>query len=200
MLEALRQIGFSNEGLVPGGNSLASSRRLRGLQARSRDQCAKYARSRCLRNIVVRDPEEGVRLPRVRSFALIMPRFHSANGYWLGLSAAYGATLALVTALEWPWPWLLTIFGALLVFLVIHAWLYGQLGRALFTDLDPGKDSGLAILTIFPVLALLVRGSPTALWGGPALGVIACAVSYVCLKKYGYFRQRSCAHSSGHSD
>ncbi|UOD80707.1 hypothetical protein [Paenarthrobacter ureafaciens] len=120
-----------------------------------------------------------------------MPRFHSANSYWLGLSAAYGTTLALVTAIEWPWPWLLTIFGALLVFLVIHAWLYGQLGRAPFKDLDAGKDSGLAILTIFPVLALLVRGSPVALWAGPALGVIACAVSYVCLKKYGYFRQRS---------
>lgn len=120
-----------------------------------------------------------------------MARLQSANGYWLGLSAAYGATLALVTAIEWPWPWLLVIFGALLVFLVIHAWLHGQLRCAPLPDLDPRRGSAPALLTIFPVLTLLVRGSPVALWAGPALGAVAFAVSYVCLKKYGYFVERS---------
>ncbi|MFI2564140.1 hypothetical protein [Paenarthrobacter sp. NPDC018779] len=116
-----------------------------------------------------------------------MPRLKSERSYWLGLSAAYGVALALLTMTDLPWPGSLPIFAALVVFIVVQGLLYGQFDKAVLYEVDPRKGTAGALLTFFPLGTYLIRGSEIALWAGPLYGLIASAGSYAILKKYGYF-------------
>ncbi len=124
-----------------------------------------------------------------------MPRFRSANSYWMGLSAAYGIVASLLCVAELSQPWLLVIFGALLLFVLAQGMLYGQLARAIAYEVDPKKGTAGAIMTIFPLGTYLIRGSEIALWAGPLYGLAAFAGSFVVLKKHGYFYEPAAVES-----
>lgn len=113
-----------------------------------------------------------------------MARGKSANNYWLGLSVAVGLFMALITMLDFPWIWL--VLGVTMLFLFLQAIYYGQIGRGVFRDINYGKSSSAAMPFLFPV-SILIRGSDFAIWAGPLLGLVGFAVSYLCLKKAGYF-------------
>ncbi|MFJ4210467.1 hypothetical protein ACIPY2_18600 [Paenarthrobacter sp. NPDC089675] len=114
-----------------------------------------------------------------------MARGTSATNYWLGLSVAVGLFMALTTMLDFPWIWL--VLGATMLFLVLQAIYYGQFGRGVLQDVNYGKSSSAAAMPfLFPV-SILIRGSDIAVWAGPLLGLVGFAVSYLCLKKAGYF-------------
>ncbi|MFF1831785.1 hypothetical protein [Paenarthrobacter sp. NPDC058040] len=109
----------------------------------------------------------------------------SANNYWLGLSAACGVFMALSIMMDFPWLWL--VFGAMMLFLVLQAMYYGQIGRGALQDVTPRKGSATAFMPFFFPLATLIRGSDAVVWAAPLLGIAGFAVSYACLRRDGYF-------------
>ncbi|UVJ39135.1 hypothetical protein [Arthrobacter sp. CJ23] len=113
------------------------------------------------------------------------------RNYWLGLSAMYGLTLSVVAMAPWPWP--LIMVASFLLFAALQAMHYRQLGRHIQGKLATANPGGAALTGTFGLGAILLQGSPIALWAGPLLGLITFIGTYLYLHKYGRFHKASSA-------
>jgi hypothetical protein len=96
----------------------------------------------------------------------------------LAVSAMFGATLAAVAMTDWPWP---PIVGAGFAVLILVQFLRrGPTGAN--ERLPAAYGVGLLGAT-FAAAALIIRGTPAAVWAGPALGVIAFAGALAYLRR-----------------
>ena len=109
----------------------------------------------------------------------------TARNYWLALAATYGLTLSVAATADWPWPFLMG--GAFILFVVLHSYRYRQVGRKIQGTLATASpDVGVAG-SVLGAGALLVRGTPVAIWAGPLLGVIAFLGMFLYLQRFGRF-------------
>ncbi len=110
----------------------------------------------------------------------------AGRNHWLALAATYGLTVSVVAMADWPWP--LLMGGAFILVVVLHR----QVGRK--TQARPataGPGAGV-IGSIFGAGALLVRGTPVAIWAGPLLGAIAFLGVFLYLQRFARtYRQTS---------
>lgn len=107
------------------------------------------------------------------------------RNYWLGLSGTYGLTLSVVAMAAWPWP--LIMVASFLLFAVMQAVRYRQLGRHIQGKLATANPGGAALAGTFGLGAILLQGAPIALWAGPVLGLATFAGTYLYLRKFGRF-------------
>jgi len=110
-----------------------------------------------------------------------------ANSYWLLLASCYGLTIGFATISVMPW--LLLWGGIFIVFPVVIAWIYGQIGRKVRYGLVPDKPAITITATSFAVLATVLHGSPITAWAGPLLGLATFIGTYLCLRRFGHFYQ-----------
>ncbi|OAE00737.1 hypothetical protein [Arthrobacter sp. OY3WO11] len=112
------------------------------------------------------------------------------RNYWLALTATYGLTLCVVAMADWPWP--LFMGGAFILVVVLHSVRYRQVGRKIHGRLATAGPGVGVLGSIFGAGALLVRGTPVAIWAGPLLGVIAFLGVFLYLQRFGrLYSQRS---------
>ncbi|MBP2268979.1 hypothetical protein J3A64_004443 [Pseudarthrobacter sp. PvP004] len=116
------------------------------------------------------------------------------RNYWLGLSGMYGLTLSVVAMAAWPWP--LIMVASFLLFAVMQAVCYRQLGRQIQGKLATANPGGAALAGTFGLGAILLQGAPIALWAGPVLGLATFAGTYLYLRKFGRFHRDSSAASA----
>lgn len=108
-----------------------------------------------------------------------------ARDYWLVLAAMYGLTLSVVAMAEWPWP---AFMGAAFVlFAVLHSIRYRQLSRKIQGKLATANPSVGVVGGVFGAAAILIRGTPIAIWAGPLLGVVTFLAMYPYLQRFGRF-------------
>lgn len=108
-----------------------------------------------------------------------------AKNYWLALAAMYGLTLSVVAVAEMPWP--LIMGGAFILFAVLHSIRYRQLSRRIQGKLATASPGVGVVGAVFGAAAVLIHGTPIALWAGPLLGVIAFLGMYLYLQRFGRF-------------
>jgi hypothetical protein len=109
----------------------------------------------------------------------------TARNYWLALAATYGLTLSVAAMADWPWP--LLMGGAFILFVVLHSFRYRQVGRKIQGTLATASPGVGVAGSILGAGALLVRGTPVAIWAGPLLGVIAFLGMFLYLQRFGRF-------------
>lgn len=85
----------------------------------------------------------------------------TARNYWLALAATYGLTLSVAAMADWPWP--LLMGGAFILFVVLHSFRYGQVGRKIQGTLATASPGVGVAGSILGAGALLVRGTPVAI-------------------------------------
>ncbi|WP_136609314.1 hypothetical protein [Sinomonas albida] len=109
----------------------------------------------------------------------------SSRQYWLGLSLVYAVSLSVFTLAPDSWP--LVFVMAALLFLIVQAAYYGQIGRKIqgtFATATPGV--GLLAMT-GGAIAILLRGSQAAYWAGPLLSVAGFVAMFFFLNRFGRF-------------
>jgi heme A synthase len=116
---------------------------------------------------------------------MLMNKNTISRNYWLGLAAMYGLTLSVVAVAEMPWP--LIMGGAFILFAVLHSIRYRQLGRKIQGKLATASPGVGVVGAVFGAAAVLIHGTPIALWAGPLLGIIAFLGMYLYLHRFGRF-------------
>lgn len=116
---------------------------------------------------------------------MLMNRDVIARNYWLGLAAMYGLTLGVVAVAEMPWP--LMMGGAFILFAVLHSIRYRQLGRKIQGKLATASPGVGVVGAVFGAAAVIIHGTPIALWAGPLLGIISFLGMYLYLHRFGGF-------------
>lgn len=116
---------------------------------------------------------------------------NAERNYWLGLSAMYGLTLSVVAMAVWPWP--LIMVAAFLLFAVLQAVHYRQLGRHIQGKLATASPGVAALGGTFGLGAILLQGAPFALWAGPLLGLVTFVGMYLYLHRFGRFHRETTA-------
>lgn len=109
--------------------------------------------------------------------------------YWLALAAMYGLTVSVVAMAAWPWP--LIMVAAFLLFAFMQAAYYRQLGGKIQGKLATANPGVAAVAGTFGLGAILIQGSPIALWAGPVLGLVTFVGTYLYLRKFGRFHKDS---------
>lgn len=112
-----------------------------------------------------------------------------AERYWLALTAMFGLTVSVVAMAAWPWP--LIMVASFLLFAVMQAVRYRQLGRQIQGKLATANPGGAALAGTFGLGAILLQGTPIALWAGPVLGLGTFVGMYLYLRKFGRFHGES---------
>ncbi|WP_162943602.1 hypothetical protein [Arthrobacter celericrescens] len=111
----------------------------------------------------------------------------TARSYWLPLSALFGVTISVVAMTDPPWS--VIMVAAFLLFAVMQSIHYRQISREIqgsFASASPG----VGILgAVFGGAAVLIHGTPIALWAGPVLGLITFAGTYGYLLRFGRFHK-----------
>lgn len=107
------------------------------------------------------------------------------RNYWLALAAMYGLTLSVVAMADWPWP--LIMGAAFVLFAVLQGIRYRQIGRDIQGKLATASPGVGIVGGIFGAGALLIHGTPVALWSGPLLGVVTFVAMYLYLHRFGRF-------------
>ncbi|MFD0047020.1 hypothetical protein ACFVGV_17700 [Pseudarthrobacter scleromae] len=113
----------------------------------------------------------------------------TARNYWLSLAAMYGLTLSVVAVAEMPWP--LIMGGAFILFAVLHSIRHRQIGRKIQGKLATASPGVGVVGAVFGAAAVLIHGTPIALWAGPLLGVIAFLGMYLYLHRFGRFNSQT---------
>jgi hypothetical protein len=116
---------------------------------------------------------------------MLMNKNATVRKYWLTLAAMYGLTLSVVAMADWPWP--LFMGGAFILFGVLHSIRYRQVGRKVQGKLATASPGVGVVGGIFGAAAVLIRGTPVAIWAGPLLGVFTFLGMYLYLHRYGWF-------------
>ncbi|WP_314194747.1 hypothetical protein [uncultured Arthrobacter sp.] len=114
-----------------------------------------------------------------------MNRNATVRNYWLALAAMYGLTLSVVAMADWPWP--LFMGGAFILFAILHSIRYRQVGQKVEGKLATASPGVGVVGGIFGAAAVLIHGTPVAIWAGPLLGVITFLGMYLYLHRYGRF-------------
>jgi len=109
----------------------------------------------------------------------------TVRNYWLALAAMYGLTLSVVAMAEWPWP--LIMGAAFILFGVLHGLRYRQVGRTVQGKLATASPGVGVVGGIFGAAAILIHGTPVALWAGPLLGLVTFLGMYLYLHRFGRF-------------
>jgi hypothetical protein len=107
------------------------------------------------------------------------------RNYWLVLAAMYGLTLSVVAMTDWPWP--LFMGAAFVLFAVLHSIRYRQLSRKIQGKLDTANPSVGVVGGVFGAAAILIHGTPIAIWAGPLLGIVTFLAMYLYLHRFGRF-------------
>jgi hypothetical protein len=111
----------------------------------------------------------------------------AARNYWLALSALFGVTVSVVAMTDPPWS--VAMVAAFVLFVVLQSIHYGQVGRNIQGKLATANP-GVGILgAVFGGAAVLIHGSPIALWAGPALGLVTFLAMYLFLQRFGRFHR-----------
>lgn len=97
----------------------------------------------------------------------------------------YGLTLSVVAMAEWPWP--LIMGAAFILFGVLHGLRYRQVGRNVQGKLATASPGVGVAGGIFGAAAILIHGTPVAIWAGPLLGVVTFLAMYLYLHRFGRF-------------
>ncbi|MDP5226963.1 MULTISPECIES: hypothetical protein [Arthrobacter] len=113
------------------------------------------------------------------------PVLRTARQYWLGLSLAFGVFLGFFTTV--PSPWHLVNAGAFLVFIVVHAAVYGQVKPGLQGKLAINSASFGLLIMILIVAAFVSRDSAFSLPLGIGLAVVGGASMFWVLARRGRF-------------
>ena len=109
----------------------------------------------------------------------------AVRNYWLALAAMYGLTLSVVAMAHWPWP--LIMGAAFILFGVLHGLRYRQVGRNVQGKLATASPGVGVVGGIFGAAAILLSGTPIAIWAGPLLGVVTFLGMYLYLHRFGRF-------------
>jgi hypothetical protein len=109
----------------------------------------------------------------------------AVRNYWLALAAMYGLTLSVVAMAHWPWP--LIMGAAFILFGVLHGLRYRQVGRNVQGKLATASPGVGVVGGIFGAAAILISGTPLAIWAGPLLGVVTFLGMYLYLHRFGRF-------------
>lgn len=109
----------------------------------------------------------------------------TVRNYWLALAAMYGLTLSVVAMAEWPWP--LIVGAAFILFGVLHGRRYRQVGRNVQGKLATASPGAGTVGGIFGAAAILLHGTPVAIWAGPLLGLLTFIGMYLYLYRFGRF-------------
>lgn len=113
----------------------------------------------------------------------------TARNYWLALTALFGVTVSVVAMADLPWS--LIMVAAFLLFAVLQGVHYRQLGRDIQGRMATANP-GVGILgAVFGGAAVLIHGTPIALWAGPVLGLVTFVGMYLFLTRFGRFHQGS---------
>ena len=97
----------------------------------------------------------------------------------------YGLTLSVVAMADWPWP--LIMGAAFILFGVLHGLRYRQVGRNVQGKLATASPGVGVVGGIFGAAAILLSGTPIAIWAGPLLGVVTVLGMYLYLHRFGRF-------------
>ena len=114
-----------------------------------------------------------------------MTNNNRVRNYWLALAAVYGLTLSVVAMADWPWP--IFMGGAFILFAVLHGLRYGQVGRKIQGKLATANPGVGIVGGTFGAAALLIHGTPFAIWAGPVLGGVTFFAMYFYLHRFGRF-------------
>ncbi|WP_143711659.1 hypothetical protein [Paenarthrobacter aurescens] len=106
----------------------------------------------------------------------------------------YGLTVSVVAMAAWPWP--LIMAASFLLFAVMQAVRYRQLGRQIQGKLATANPGVAAVAGTFGLGAILLQGAPIALWAGPVLGLGTFVGLYLYLRKFGRYQRDSSAAST----
>ena len=109
----------------------------------------------------------------------------AVRNYWLALAAMYGLTLSVVAMAHWPWP--LIMGAAFILFGVLHGLRYRQVSRNVQGKLATASPGVGVVGGIFGAAAILISGTPLAIWAGPLLGVVTFLGMYLYLHRFGRF-------------
>ncbi|MDQ0029660.1 putative permease [Arthrobacter bambusae] len=86
-------------------------------------------------------------------------------------------------------PWSLIMVAAFIVFAVLQAIRYRQLGREIQGKLATANPGVGAVAAVFGGAAVLIHGTPVAFWAGPVLGLVTFVGIYLFLRRYGRFHE-----------
>ena len=111
----------------------------------------------------------------------------SIRNYWLALSALFGATVSVVSLTDPSWS--LIMVAAFILFAVLQAILYRQLGREIQRKLATANPGIGVVAAVFGCAAVLIHGTPVAFWAGPVLGLVTFVGIYLFLRRYGRFHK-----------
>lgn len=107
------------------------------------------------------------------------------RNYWLALSALFGATVSVVAMTDPPWSVAMVL--AFVLFVVLQSIHYRQIGHHVQGKLATANP-GVGILgAVFGGAAVLIHGSPIALWAGPVLGLVTFVGMFLFLQRFGRF-------------
>ncbi|GAB2732766.1 hypothetical protein GCM10027038_33980 [Arthrobacter bambusae] len=111
----------------------------------------------------------------------------TVRNYWLALSALFGVTVSVVSMTDPPWS--LIMVAAFILFAVLQAIHYRQLGREIQGKLATANPGAGVVAAVFGGAAVLIHGTPIALWAGPVLGLVTFVGMYLFLHRYGRFHK-----------
>ncbi|XAS72810.1 hypothetical protein VUN82_02800 [Micrococcaceae bacterium Sec5.1] len=111
----------------------------------------------------------------------------TVRNYWLALSGLFGITISVVAMTDPPWS--LIMVAAFILFAVLQAIRYRQLGRDIQGKLATANPGAGIVAAVFGGAAVLIHGTPIAFWAGPLLGLLTFAAMYVFLQRYGRFHK-----------
>ncbi|MFF2298608.1 hypothetical protein ACX801_03155 [Arthrobacter bambusae] len=86
-------------------------------------------------------------------------------------------------------PWSLIMVAAFILFAVLQAIHYRQLGREIQGKLATANPGAGVVAAVFGGAAVLIHGTPIALWAGPVLGLVTFVGMYLFLHRYGRFHK-----------
>ncbi|MEA5454048.1 hypothetical protein SPF06_04860 [Sinomonas sp. JGH33] len=113
----------------------------------------------------------------------------SPRQYWFGLSLVYGLSLSIL-ALATP-VWLFVFIPAAILFIVLQAVYYGQIGRNIQGRLATATPGVGVLATTGGAIAVLLRGSDAAYWAGPLLALAGFVAMFLFLSRFGRFHPNS---------